>query len=364
MKKLALLALAAGAATLAPQSASAQVIVHPGFGNGGFGQGGFGHGGFNQGGFSNNFFGGFAFGGFFHQPQFHVQNWQLYGFIAPQQDQRWVRYYDDAYLVDRRGYIHGRRQRVNWDRHGERWGRDERGIPHYVGDGDYHPDGRDYRRVESERRYGSGWDYSGYGSACGRPQPCGGGQGGHGAGHGGGYAGGPVGHQGGGYERDGHERGGYERRQESGGYDRRYEGRHEDRRYEGRGYERRESYGHGQSGGYPPPPPAGSCGGYACGGSGGYGYSGYGQSGYGQSGYGQSSYGSSSGYGYGHGGTVIVTETTITPGEVVTEEIIEEVIEERAERRHAPRPRAAPAPRPHRPAPPPRPVILPRGDRG
>ena len=182
MKKLALIALAAGAATLAPQAASAQVFVHPGFG-----------GGFHNGGFAGgNFFGGFAFGGFFQQPQFHVQNWQLYGFIAPRQDQRWVRYYDDAYLVDRRGYIHDRHQRVNWDRYGERWERDERGIPYYVGDGDYHPDGRDYRRVESERRYSSGWDYSGYGSACARPQPCDGGarggsySGGHGAGHGGG----------------------------------------------------------------------------------------------------------------------------------------------------------------------------------
>jgi hypothetical protein len=166
MKKLALLAVAAGAATLAPQAASAQVIINNG--GGGFHHGGLGHGGFGGG----NFFGGFAFGGFFHQPQFHVQNWQLYGFIAPRHDQRWVRYYDDAYLVDRRGYIHDRRQRVNWDRYGERWERDERGIPYYVGRGDYHPRGRDYQRAEHERRYSSGWDYSGYGSACGRAERC------------------------------------------------------------------------------------------------------------------------------------------------------------------------------------------------
>jgi hypothetical protein len=42
---------------------------------------------------------------------------------------------------------------------------------------------------------------------------------------------------------------------------------------------------------------------------------------------------------------VIVTETTITPGQVVTEEIIEEVIEERAERRHRRVPAWPPAPR-------------------
>ncbi|HEY0114771.1 MAG TPA: RcnB family protein, partial [Allosphingosinicella sp.] len=142
MKKLALIAIAAGAATLAPQAASAQIVIN---------QPGFGHGGFRHGGFGNNFFGGFAFGGFFHQPQFHVQNWQLYGFIQPGPQQRWVRYYDDAYLVDRGGRIHDRRQRVNWDRYGERWDRDERGIPYYAGRGDYHPDGRDYEYVDRER---------------------------------------------------------------------------------------------------------------------------------------------------------------------------------------------------------------------
>ncbi|HZG45730.1 MAG TPA: RcnB family protein [Allosphingosinicella sp.] len=323
MKKLALLALGLGAATLAPQAASAQVIINNG--------GGFHHGGFGGG----NFFGGFAFGGFFHQPQFHVQNWQLYGFIQPRHGQRWIRYYDDAYLVDRRGYIHDRRHRVNWDRYGERWARDERGIPYYVGDGDYHPDGRDYQRVDHERRYSSGWDYSGYGSACGRAQRCDDYRGGHG-----GYV---NGHHGGGYDR-----GGYRVDVRRGGYDR-------------GGYERRESYGHGYSNGYgggyapPPPPYGGACGaGYVCGGSAGYGHSGY------SSGY-------STGYGHG-GGTVVITETTVTPGTAstyVTEEIVEEVIEEgTVRRRHAPRRRAAPpARRYHAPAPKPR-VIHPRGDRG
>jgi len=285
MKKLALIAAAAGAAALAPSSASAQVFVgHPGFGGGGFRGGGFGGG---------NFFGGFAFGGFFHQPQFHVQNWQLYGFVQPQPHQRWIRYYDDAYLVDRRGYIYDHRARVDWDRYGEKWARDQRGIPYYVGRGDYHPDDRDYEYVDAERRWGGGWDYSGYGSACGRPQPCGGAT-----------------------------------------YDR----------------------------GYAPPPPqpvAPACGThYVCGtSSGAYGYSGYG-----------------SGYGCGSGcGTMIVTETTITPGEVV--EVYEEVVETRYATqppvRHPPvrRPPLAKPPVRYHPAPPPirrRPPrpIEPDGERG
>jgi len=304
MKKLALIAAAAGAAALAPSSASAQFYGgHPGYGAGGYGRG-FGHG-FGGG----NFFGGFAFGGFFHQPQFHVQNWQLYGFIQPQAHQRWVRYYDDAYLVDRRGYIFDHRARVEWDRYGEKWARDQRGIPYYVGRGDYHPDGRDYEYVDAERRWGGNWDYSGYGSTCGRPQPCGAS-----------------------YDQRGHDR--YERRDYS----------HDART----GYDRRYAP--------PPPPVATACGThYACGtSSGAYGYSGYG-----------------SGYGCGSGcGTVIVTETTVTPGEVV--EVYEEVVEthyvtQPPARHHKPaaRPpvRYRHAPPPVRRAPPP-PPIHPDGERG
>src|SRR5690349_19309826 len=120
MKKLALLAISVGAAALAPQAASAQVFVGPGFGgvNNGFG-------------FNNNFGGGFAFGGFFSQPQFHVQNWQLYGFIDPGPSRRWIRYYDDAFLIDGGGRVYDQRRGVPWDRYGERWGRDDRGMPIY-----------------------------------------------------------------------------------------------------------------------------------------------------------------------------------------------------------------------------------------
>jgi hypothetical protein len=63
---------------------------------------------------------------------------------------------------------------------------------------------------------------------------------------------------------------------------------------------------------------------------------------------------------------VVITETTVTPGTVVTEEIIEEVIEEgTVRRRHTPRRRAAPTRRYHAPAPAPKPrIIHPRGDAG
>jgi Ni/Co efflux regulator RcnB len=136
-------------------------------------------------------------------PQFHVQHWQAYGFPQPMPGFRWVRYYDDALLVDRRGRVHDGRYGFDWDRYGDRWGRDERGIPVYVGDGDYHPGDRDYAWAEEADE--GGWDYSEYGYAegeggCGerRRGPCGRPRGDPGYGH--------AGQAGYGY---GYERGGY-----------------------------------------------------------------------------------------------------------------------------------------------------------
>ena len=368
MKKLALLALAGTILGLAPGLAMAQQrgmggrmsppsMPHPNPGgprmNPGHG-GGFNHGGnFNHGrNFNRNFsfnhfnsgqfFNGFGFGGFFFQPQYQVQNWQLYGFVAPQQDQRWIRYYDDAMLVDGRGYIYDARHGVPWDRYGERWERDDAGIPYYVGRGDYYPDGRDYARVERE-----GWDYSAYGceDACGPAVAD---------------------------RRYEHGRGGHDRYDDD---DAGYE-RDGDRRGDRDGYyaEERVRVRHGGPGvGYAPPPnvrvrvaaPPAGCGDYACGGGSyapapapapAYGYApGYGYGG---------AYGYGAAYGaYGYGAPVIVTETTVTP---ITTTVTEEVIEEVYETGHAVRRRAAPrrhvAPVRHRaPAPA---GVTPGGERG
>ena len=37
-----------------------------------------------------------------------INNWQIYGFADPGPDRRWVRYYDDAYLIDRDGRVRRR----------------------------------------------------------------------------------------------------------------------------------------------------------------------------------------------------------------------------------------------------------------
>ena len=122
---------------------------------------------------------------FWWGPQFQVRHWQMYGFPQPMPGHRWVRYYDDAYMIDDRGRVRDHRYGLDWDRYGDRWAHDESGIPVYVGDGDFEPGERDYAIVDRyrDRRGHGGWDYSEYqgeayarhAPACGQraPGPCG-----------------------------------------------------------------------------------------------------------------------------------------------------------------------------------------------
>lgn len=162
MNKLALFALAAGAAVL-PVTASAQVVTHPGT-NVVVRQ----HGGFTA---PPGFFfmhpgpnfphhrlqTGFFIHPFFFGPQFHIQNWQLYGFPPPPRHHRWVRHYDDAYLIDGDGRVRDHRYGLDWDEYGERWEMDD-GIPSYYGRGDWRPGEEDYAWFE---RHGYGRDRRG-----------------------------------------------------------------------------------------------------------------------------------------------------------------------------------------------------------
>jgi hypothetical protein len=89
---------------------------------------------------------------FWFGPQFHIQNWSMHGFSQPTHDRRWIRYYDDALLIDGDGRVHDGRYGWDWGRDGDRWGEDENGIPVYVGDGDYEPGDWDYEWAEGWER--------------------------------------------------------------------------------------------------------------------------------------------------------------------------------------------------------------------
>src|SRR5688572_27317141 len=182
MNKLALFATAAAAALAFPAAAAAQVVVQHNPGTMIHGRTFF-HGGM----FPHRLQPGFVVPPMWFGPQFQVNNWQMYGFPPPPRRHRWVRYHDDAYLIDHDGRIRDTRYGMDWDRYGERWDNDD-GIPHYYGRGDFRPGPDDYAWVERYRGHGDDEDYAGhdgpeYGHEPGYgpprgchpgPRPCGG----------------------------------------------------------------------------------------------------------------------------------------------------------------------------------------------
>lgn len=127
--------------------------------------------------------------GFWFGPQFQISNWSMYGFSEPGDDERWVRYYDDAYLIGRDGRVRDGRYGMDWDRYGDDWDYDDNGVPIRAGDDDYErgdwdddwadEDRRDGRRHDRRRGYGHhgppmpppgygyGYGYGGYGYGYG-----------------------------------------------------------------------------------------------------------------------------------------------------------------------------------------------------
>jgi nickel/cobalt transporter regulator len=96
---------------------------------------------------------GFIVPQFWWGPQFQINNWQMYGFADPGQDGRWIRYYDDAYLIDREGRIRDSREGLDWDRYGEQWDMAD-GVPAYHGSRDYRPGERDHEWAEEHEGHG------------------------------------------------------------------------------------------------------------------------------------------------------------------------------------------------------------------
>jgi opacity protein-like surface antigen len=153
MRKLSLSILAASAALLSSGAFAQAAPPPPGAGMHGSMGGGMhggmmmGHPGPMMGGHFRHMQRGFIVPQFWWGPQFQVNNWQMYGFADPGPDGRWIRYYDDAYLIDHDGRIRDSREGLDWDRYGEQWDMAD-GIPAYHGSRDYRPGDRDYAYAE------------------------------------------------------------------------------------------------------------------------------------------------------------------------------------------------------------------------
>lgn len=70
---------------------------------------------------------GYVLPSFWLSPDYVVPDWAGYGFGEPGRGRRWVRYYDDAVLVDGRGMIYDSIHDVQWGRYSEG------PVPTYVG---------------------------------------------------------------------------------------------------------------------------------------------------------------------------------------------------------------------------------------
>jgi Ni/Co efflux regulator RcnB len=186
MRKLSLSILAASIA-LSPSGAFAQSGPHGGPPPGATWQGRAGpgpqmmmrHGGPMQGRhFQRRLHRGFIVPQFWWGPQFQIGNWQMYGFADPGPDGRWIRYYDDAYLIDHDGRIRDSREDLDWDRYGEEWEMAD-GVPAYRGHGDRDDDDDDdgHHRGGHHRGMHHGGPGYGHGGGYGHTQVYGGGYG-------------------------------------------------------------------------------------------------------------------------------------------------------------------------------------------
>ena len=96
---------------------------------------------------------GYALPTYWNTPRFYISDWSTYGLSQPQYGYNWVRYYDDAVLVDGRGSVYDSVGQVDWDRYDggyeaayDQGGYDDRDDQVYASRDDrYAPSQPDYR---------------------------------------------------------------------------------------------------------------------------------------------------------------------------------------------------------------------------
>lgn len=102
-------------------------------------------------------------------PQFHVAEWNRFGLTSPSYGYRWIRYYDDALLIDWYGRVADARYGLDWN--GTAYvERDPMAVPVYVGQGDYRPAAAPFPRTE--RVEGDGYTRTVTYEGCPPGYPC------------------------------------------------------------------------------------------------------------------------------------------------------------------------------------------------
>ncbi|GAA0668827.1 Ni/Co efflux regulator RcnB [Sphingomonas insulae] len=100
---------------------------------------------------------GYALPSYWVAPRFYIGDWQAYGLTQPTYGYNWVRYYDDAVLVDGRGSVYDTRAGIDWDRYDAGYGDEDR-----VYAGGYDDRGHDDRGYDDRGYDDRGYDGRGY----------------------------------------------------------------------------------------------------------------------------------------------------------------------------------------------------------
>jgi Ni/Co efflux regulator RcnB len=98
-------------------------------------------------------------------PRFHIRDFGRYGLYQPMWGGRWIRYYDDALLVDPYGQVIDGQWGMAWDEYADDWRRGHDGLPEYIAYYDSYRDDGDHAWVDGDDGYAGhhGYDQGGYG---------------------------------------------------------------------------------------------------------------------------------------------------------------------------------------------------------
>ena len=107
---------------------------------------------------------GYVLPSYWISPRFYITNWSGYGLSQPTNGYNWVRYYDDAVLIDGRGSVYDVADGIDWDRYDSGYYTDDTTV--YAGPTDrgYYANGADVpvapdygaRYDDRQRRGGNG----------------------------------------------------------------------------------------------------------------------------------------------------------------------------------------------------------------
>lgn len=99
-------------------------------------------------------------------PNYVIVDWGGYGLSQPGHGHRWVRYYDDALLIDEQGRVVDSRYGMDWGRWAAAWNYDADGVPVLIGGGGHVYAGHHGPGVTTKRYFHPAYGHGGHAYAA------------------------------------------------------------------------------------------------------------------------------------------------------------------------------------------------------